>query len=56
VQKQFNDDPSASVNDVISKAFPERRALSLAKKRTDYTSPINQSLTNNDIANDDYLP
>lgn len=56
MHKQYNDDPSASVNNAISKAFPERRALSLAKKRTDFTSPINQSLTNNDIANDDYLP
>ena len=56
MQKQYNDDPCASVNDVISKAFPERRALSLAKKRTDFSSPKNQSLTNNVIANDDYLP
>ena len=56
MQKQYHDDPSASMNEALSKAFPERRALSLAKKRTDFTSPINQSLKNNDIANDDYLP
>lgn len=35
------------MNDVMSKAFPERRALSLNKKRLEYTS---------DIINDDYLP